>query len=99
LAARRVEVRLRGVCDARRQRDGARTLGLLNGGERAEAPETEIHWHAIDHCCVGLCLAAVSLHMTFSDLIMFLVIFAGVGLCLAFFGEGYRALRNARRQR
>jgi hypothetical protein len=37
--------------------------------------------------------------MTLSDALMFLVIFAGFGLCLAYFGEGYRAIRQARRQR
>ena len=37
--------------------------------------------------------------MTISDAVMFLVIFAGFGLCIVNFGIGLRALREGRRQR
>ena len=36
LAARRLEVRLRSIFDAGRQRDGARALGLFHDEQRAE---------------------------------------------------------------
>jgi hypothetical protein len=37
--------------------------------------------------------------MSISDSILFLVIFAGFGLGLAYFGVGFRAARRAKRQR
>jgi hypothetical protein len=37
--------------------------------------------------------------MSISDSILFLLIFAGFGLGLAYFGVGFRASREARRQR
>jgi hypothetical protein len=88
LAARRLEVRLRSVCDAGRQRDGSRALGLFNGGERAETAEAAFRYHA-----------GVPLHMTIVDLFMFLVIFAGMALGIAYFGVGFSADRNVKRQR
>jgi hypothetical protein len=39
------------------------------------------------------------LHMNIIDSIMFLVILAGFGLGLAYFGVGFRAIREAKRQR
>jgi hypothetical protein len=83
LATGRREVRFRSACHAGRQRAGARALGLFDDLERTQATR----------------FAAVPLHMTISDLVMFLVIFAGFGLCLAYFGAGFRAIRAARRRR
>ena len=37
--------------------------------------------------------------MSISDAFMFLVIFAGFGVGLAYFGVGFSALRDAKRQR
>jgi hypothetical protein len=37
--------------------------------------------------------------MTVSDWFMFLVIFAGLGVGIAYFGVGFSASRNAKRQR
>jgi hypothetical protein len=37
--------------------------------------------------------------MTISDGFMFLLIFAGFGLCIAYFAAGYRAIRDAQQPR
>jgi len=122
LAARRLEVRLRSVCDAGRQRDGARALGLFNDEQRAETLAAAFFEYAIGAWCarrdecgrrcaraqrgaegfgdsLELSLAAVSLHVSIGDWLMFLVILAGFGLGVAYFGVGFRAGRNAKRQR
>jgi hypothetical protein len=39
------------------------------------------------------------LHMTIIDWFMFLVIFAGMGLGIAYFGVGFSTSRNTKRQR
>ena len=53
LAARRLKVRLRGVCDAGRQRDGARALGLFNDEQRAETLADAFHGYAIGKYVIG----------------------------------------------
>jgi hypothetical protein len=63
-------------------------VGIFNGRERAETPEAACYVYV-----------AVSLHMTIIDLFMFLVIFAGIGLGIAYFGVGFSASRNVKRQR
>ena len=145
LAARRLKVRLRSVCDAGRQCDGARALGLFNDEQRAETLADAFYRCAIGKYAIGKCAigascprrracprrcacaqrctcarrrayvrrgaegvgnglelsvaAAVPLHMNIIDWIMFLVILAGFGLGLAYFGGGFRAIRETKRQR
>jgi hypothetical protein len=53
LAARRLKVRLRSVCDAGRQRDGARALGLFNDEQRAETLANAFYGYAIGKYASG----------------------------------------------
>jgi hypothetical protein len=50
LAARRLKVRLRSICDAGRQRDGAGALGLFNDEQRTE---TFADGYAIGQYAIG----------------------------------------------
>jgi len=89
-----------------RQCDGACALGLLNDDRRAETPAPAFYKSARGaerarrlRNGLELCLAAVPLNMTIVDSVMFLVILAGFGLGLAYFGVGFSAIRGSKRQR
>jgi hypothetical protein len=88
LAARRLEVRLRSVCDAGRQCDGARALDLFHGEQCAHAWDD-----GFEASGAGF---EVPLPMSISDSILFLVIVAGFGLGLAYFGVGFSSRRSKR---